>query len=1315
MQALTRASRTPWLKWSLPALAAALLATLVQYQLAERQNRMTLAVEARELARQVQADSSDGKVMGGAILMGQTEDSVKRLLTGQLVGNAPELVEDFHSILEQYEAENAFVLNGDGDTLAYLNNKGAAPGLGRNLAHRPYWRRALAGQANVYPAVGGTSHERGLYFAAPVYSGPTRHTPVSGAYVIKIPMTPIDALLGRGKHTALLLSPDGVVFAASEPEWVLRLAAPLPTARRAALHAGQQFGQLFADATPTSAPASAAIAASASTSPSAAPIQNATPPDAEAPPPTPPATPALLPFLLDGSDVRWHGATQAVMLSPLDWADDDGSWRVAVLQDKREWLPLWQQLLLGGGVALAVLLGGLLLESRRRAALAQAQLRDESEARMRQMTDNLPLAVYQCYSPRDGELVFEFINPAVTAITGVSPDEVMADPRALFGLFDQVAFTALWQRMLAEEKLGRGHHGRLQFTPRGGARGELRWIEIGATPLRNADGSALWHGYLSDVTAEQNAAVALVAAKRAAEDATRSKSMFLANMSHEIRTPMNAIIGLSHLALRTDLNRKQADYVGKIHQAGTSLLGIINDILDFSKIEAGKIDLEHTGFLLERVTDSVTTMIGQKVADKGLELVFELQPDVPAALVGDPLRLGQVLTNLIGNAVKFTERGEILIGIELLRQAGARVELLFSVRDSGIGMTPEQRSRLFQPFTQADGSTTRKYGGTGLGLTISKRLVELMGGDISVDSEAGVGSTFRFNAWFGRGDQVAPRVLPDELNHLRVLIVDDNPAARRILAGHCAAWSLRADEVGSGEEALAAVRQAAADGVPYKLVLMDWSMPGMDGIEAARRIKADAAAPAPAVVMVTAYGREDVRGEADRIALDGFLVKPVNASTLYDTLMQVYGHAAAPPPQVQSHRRLDGLRLLLAEDNAINQQIAVELLEGAGATVDVAGTGRIALDKVSAGAHYDIVLMDLQMPELDGLAATAAIRALPHGATLPIIAMTAHAMAEQRQLCLDGGMNDHIAKPIDPELLFATLTRWRPQPPVATAAAPTADAGAAKDADPAATIADAATTPTIADANADPAVAATTTPAAAATAATMTSTTTVPTSTPDASTSPATPAAQMGIASSSKPAFAAGPAGLSIVGIDAAAGLRRLAGNATLYRKLLGDFADSLVHGAADIGALLATGDWQAAERAAHSARGVAANLGADALAASAEQLEYAIRAAQGHSAALEAPLRQFSAAVADQLAALRRVLPASAPAAPASLAEPATPDMLQQLREYLGSGDSKAADYFEQHRDSLLASLAGQGPAVEKAIDEFDFDAALQRIDTAT
>src|SRR5471030_2329042 len=737
MQALTRASRSPWLKWSLPALAAALLAMLVQYQLAERQNRMTLAVEARELARQVQADSSDGKVMGGAILMGQTEDSVKRLLTGQLVGNAPELVEDFHSILEQYEAENAFVLNGDGDTLAYLNKEGAAPGLGRNLAHRPYWRRALAGQANVYPAVGGTSHERGLYFAAPVYSGATRHTPVSGAYVIKIPMTPIDALLARGKHTALLLSPDGVVFAASEPEWVLRLAAPLPTARRAALHAGQQFGQLFADATPTSAPASAAIAASASTSPSAAPIQNATPPDAEAPPPTPPATPALLPFLLDGS------------------------WRVAVLQDKREWLPLWQQLLLGGGVALAVLLGGLLLESRRRAALAQAQLRDESEARMRQMTDNLPLAVYQCYSRRDGELVFEFINPAVAAITGVSPDEVMADPRALFGLFDQVAFTALWQRMLAEEKLGRGHHGRLQFTPRGGASSELRWIEIGATPLRNADGSALWHGYLSDVTAEQNAAVALVAAKRAAEDATRSKSMFLANMSHEIRTPMNAIIGLSHLALRTDLNRKQADYVGKIHQAGTSLLGIINDILDFSKIEAGKIDLEHTGFLLERVTDSVTTMTGQKVADKGLELVFELQPDVPAALVGDPLRLGQVLTNLIGNAVKFTERGEIMIGIELLRQAGARVELLFSVRDSGIGMTPEQRSRLFQPFTQADGSTTRKYGGTGLGLTISKRLVELMGGEITVYSEAGVGSPLRFNAWFGRGDQVAPRVLPD--------------------------------------------------------------------------------------------------------------------------------------------------------------------------------------------------------------------------------------------------------------------------------------------------------------------------------------------------------------------------------------------------------------------------------------------------------------------------------------------------------------------------------------------------------------------------
>ena len=561
-------------------------------------------------------------------------------------------------------------------------------------------------------------------------------------------------------------------------------------------------------------------------------------------------------------------------------------------------------------------------------------------------------------------------------------------------------------------------------------------LEITLSPIATDKGTRIVSA-MRDITERKQADQDLRRAKEVAEEATRMKSDFLANMSHEIRTPMNAIIGMAHLALRTSLDARQHDYVTKIQRAGKHLLGVINDILDFSKIESGRMTIESVDFELEKVLASVSDFISEKAAAKNLELIVDVDPRVPNDLRGDALRLGQVLINYVSNALKFTEQGAIVIRVRQVEEGDEDLVLRFEVQDTGIGLTPDQIRRLFQSFSQADTSTTRKYGGTGLGLAISKRLAELMGGAVGVESEPGRGSTFFFTARLGRGEPRTRTYVPQpDLRGRRLLVVDDNVLAVHTLSEMLRSMTFRVDEATSGEEALGAVAEADQQSDPFAIVFLDWRMPGLDGVETSRRLEAMPLDTRPRRVLVTAYGREEVFREADNAGVDGILVKPVSPSMLFDAVIRALdgegrpsGSESAvipmPPTDAADLARLHGAHVLLVEDNELNQQVALELLGAAGIHVDLAENGAQGVQRVQDGS-YELVLMDLQMPVMDGLEATRRIRAMPGRERLPILAMTANAMAGDRDRSLAAGMNDHVTKPIDPDELFDVVLRWLP-------------------------------------------------------------------------------------------------------------------------------------------------------------------------------------------------------------------------------------------------------------------------------------------------
>ena len=753
----------------------------------------------------------------------------------------------------------------------------------------------------------------------------------------------------------------------------------------------------------------------------------------------------------------------------------------------------------------------------------------------------------------------------------------------------------------------------------------------------------------------------LLAAKEEAEHLSRVKSDFLANMSHEIRTPMNAILGMLYLALKGELSSPLRNQLTKAQGAAHSLLGIINDILDISKIEAGKLEIEHIEFGLEAVLEQLSDAVAFQAEHKGIEFLIRYDPKIPPRLVGDPLRLGQILLNLCSNAVKFTEQGEVELAFRCIAASESRVSMQVSVRDSGIGMSPEVQRKLFEKFTQADQTTTRRFGGTGLGLAISRNLIELMGGRIWVeDSQPGRGTTmcFALELEVAHQAQAGQRELVERagplLEGVRVLVADDNEVSRAILTEMLHFFRLSVHGVSNGADALAAIREATT---PFDLVLMDWRMPGMNGDEVTRRIQGDPAiAHKPRVVMVTAYGREDVIRLAEQAGVDGFLIKPVSPSTLLDTILSVLGRgrffgqgeqrreAAA---ELATSGQLAGARLLLVEDNDINREFAVELLRSEGIVVDEAADGRQALERVQQ-QDYDAVLMDIQMPVMDGLEAARRIRALaaePGGerfARLPIVAMTALAMAQDAERSRAAGMNDHVTKPIAPERLMAALARWVKLPAGRRTQRPAASDGG-------------------------------------------------------------------GLQATELP-----PELLALGSLDVREGVRRIGGKAEAYRRQLGRFREHYADAAQHLQRLLDEQGSQAAAEYCHALKGVTGNIGASALCERVGALEGQLRQGQRLQAGDLDALRNLLQQVLDDIDALavRSAEAAPAPGTAAPLASARLDELLHRLADALTHDLGVVEPLLAELRAGTAGTpLEAEIVAIAALVDVFDIDRALARL----
>ncbi len=837
-------------------------------------------------------------------------------------------------------------------------------------------------------------------------------------------------------------------------------------------------------------------------------------------------------------------------------------------------------------------------------------------------------------------------NQRLEEIFGWEPGTLPGQPTRVW-FPDEDGYERLGWELYTDIAAGRLHQREQQFLRRDGQR---FWARISARRFEGDAQSANLIAMIEDVTAEHDAAEALRQAKEQADHASQAKSSFLANMSHEIRTPMNAIIGMTHLALKTSLDAKQRDYLDKIQLSSNHLLGIINDILDFSRIEANKMSLELIEFHLSSVLDHFATLVAGKAAAKGLELIFDVGRDVPEHLVGDPLRLGQILINYGNNAVKFTHRGEIALRVRKSWEQDDIVCLRFEVQDTGIGIGPAEQAQLFQSFHQADNSTSRQYGGTGLGLAIVRRLAGLMGGDSGVSSVPGQGSTFWCTVQLRKAATPSEeRPPPVALRGRRVLVADDNDSARAVLVDVLDSLGFEVVAVPGGAAALRSAAAAEAEGRPFDLILLDWQMPEMDGFETGRRLRQLGLQHLPPLMLVTGFGREEVLQQALSEQFAAVMVKPLNASVLVDHLMQVLQGrpaplqwTASPPsaaaPSMPDMQRLRGARVLVVDDNDINQQIAGELLRDAGLTVDVCSDGAQAVAAVQA-RPYALVLMDLHMPVMDGPAATQAIRALPGFEQLPIVAMTANVLPADRQRCMAVGMNDFLPKPIEPALLYEHVLRWAQvgEVPLPSLASPP---DAQRDAVP-------------------------------------------------------EPEAEQLMEQ------------LRLVpGLDVEQGWRRTSGKTSLYLRLLHRFAHSQAGAGDDIRSALQAGELERAQRGAHTLKGVAANLGAVLLQAHAAAAESTLRDEPAKAGPAVDALHETLATLLPRLCELLRPLDL---AEAARGEDTRWRDVGPRLAGLLDGGFPEAVDEFDAHAELLREQLGEQYEPCAAAVQRYAFDEALR------
>jgi two-component system, sensor histidine kinase and response regulator len=945
---------------------------------------LELQIVASQVGFRMTSEKAPMHALGAAKTLGAVSERIRVAAKSAQAGHDPALLRLLETLVATADVETALIVDRHGIVVEYFDRRGLPFG-GLDVSSRPHIRAALAGQANIYPAYGRLGNSLELYVAAPIRAEDDSSTAIVGVLVLQTTFERVAATISDFRQTVLVVSPEDRVFASNTSRWL--------------------FARL--------GPAEAALKD-----------------DVERLPERLGASGERLLTLADGRVQRPDGLILRSVTSAIDWPDLSGSWRVVLLGDEATWFGPWAV----AGVWSATFLGALAvclaferrLRRQREAIVEQhaleARRRDsEQDAFMAAVLNASPIA-FQC-SRGDGPI--EVGNTAFRELYEMrSPD--LGGVRWSQSFARAEDFETLTAGLAGQNHVIDFEHEAVRTD------GSRFWGLCTVTRVMRG-GDAMLCSWTSDITERKALETQLIAAREVAEQATRMKSDFLANMSHEIRTPMNAILGMAQLLLKDALTPRQKDHIEKVLRAGRHLLGLINDVLDFSKIEAGKLSLEAVDFDLDQVLDNISELIAEKASDKGLELLFLVDEAVPRMLVGDPLRIGQILINYANNAIKFTERGEINIAIRVLEESPTDLVLHCSVRDTGIGLSEEETGRLFRAFQQADASTTRRFGGTGLGLAICKRLAELMGGDVGLTSLPGVGSTFWFTARLGRSSRKPRLLVPDAAVHgRRILVVDDHDHARGLLAQMLSSMAFRVSEATSGATALHAVRNADATGDGFDLIAIDWQMPVMDGIQTARLIDGMVLSHRPRVILVTAHSREDALKGAKAAGIEAVLIKPINPSLMFDTIMNALGHDGAAPLRVKQAMTacfapdLTGGRVLLVEDNDVNQEVAKGLMEAGGLVVDVAENGAVALAQLASAPDglYAAVLMDMQMPVMDGITATRELRNNPRFASLPIIAMTANAMTRDVELCRAAGMNDHIAKPLEEASLWSTLSRW---------------------------------------------------------------------------------------------------------------------------------------------------------------------------------------------------------------------------------------------------------------------------------------------------